>query len=94
MSAHIISNITFNANKSKLLCYNVVNGNGEGIVVVDSDKTFMELHLHKHCRLKYYRHSCDLFQLSNRVINDFRVCDSSTLDSRHRTYCMHMGCEI
>ena len=29
------------------------------------------------------------------MISDFRVCDSSTLDSLHRTYCMHMyGCEL
>ena len=27
--------------------------------------------------------------------SDFRVRDSSTLDSLHRTYCMHMyGCEL
>ena len=32
----------------------------------------------------------DLYQRSNWVISDFRVCDSSTLDSLHRTYCMHM----
>ena len=32
---------------------------------------------------------CDLYQRSNRVISDFRVCDSSELDSLHRTYCMH-----
>ena len=37
----------------------------------------------------------DLYQRSNWVISDFRVCDSSTLDSLHRTYCMHMyGCEL
>ena len=32
----------------------------------------------------------DLYQKSDWVISDFRVCDSSTLDSLHRTYCMHM----
>ena len=37
----------------------------------------------------------DLYQRSNWVISDFRVCDSSTLDSLHQTYCMHMyGCEL
>ena len=37
----------------------------------------------------------DLYQRSNWVISDFRVCDSSTLDCLHRTYCMHMyGCEL
>ena len=37
------------------------------------------------------------YQRSNRVLSDFtcRVCDSSTLDSLHKTYCMHMyGCEL
>ena len=37
----------------------------------------------------------DLYQRNNWVISDFRVCDSNTLDSLHRTYCMHMyGCEL
>ena len=38
---------------------------------------------------------CDLYQRSNWVISDFRVCDSETLDRLHMTYCMHMyGCEL
>ena len=38
---------------------------------------------------------CDFYQRSNAIINDFRVCNSETLDSLHRTYCMHMyGCEL
>ena len=38
---------------------------------------------------------CDLYKRSNWVISDFRVCDSSTLYSLHRAYCMHMyGCEL
>ena len=38
---------------------------------------------------------CDLYKRSNWIISDFRACDSSTLDSLHRTYCMHMyGCEL
>ena len=37
----------------------------------------------------------NFYQRSNWVNSDFRVCDSSTLDSLHRTYCMHMyGCEL
>ena len=36
----------------------------------------------------------DLYQRSNWVISDFRVCDSSTLDSLHRTYCMDVSCGI
>ena len=33
---------------------------------------------------------CDLYQRSNLLISDFRVCDSQTLDCLHKTYCMHM----
>ena len=32
----------------------------------------------------------DLYQRSNWVISDFRVCDSNTLDSVHRAHCMHI----
>ena len=50
--------ITFNPNRSKLLCYNVdktgvlspIYLNGEMILVVDSDKTFRKLLLYKNCR--------------------------------------------
>ena len=36
----------------------------------------------------------DLYQIqrSNWVISDFRVCDSSTLDSLHRTYMVGHWC--
>ena len=38
---------------------------------------------------------CDLYQRSNLLISDFRVCDSQTLDCLHKTYCMHMyGSEL
>ena len=39
---------------------------------------------------------CDLYQLSNFLISDFRVCDCITLDSLFNTSCMHMlyGCEL
>ena len=95
--------ITFNPNNSKLLCYNVdetdvllpIYLNGEMIPVVDSDK-----HLENYISTNIAdRHIIDniydLYQRSNRVISDFRVCDSSTLDSLHCTYCMHMdGSEL
>ena len=38
---------------------------------------------------------CDLYQRSSLLISDFRVCDSITLDSVHKIYCMHMyGSEL
>ena len=39
--------------------------------------------------------TCDLYQRSNLLINQFRPCNSETLDILHMTYCMHMyGCEL
>ena len=36
-----------------------------------------------------------MYQRSNLLISDFRVCDSQTLDCLHKTYCMHMyGSEL
>ena len=95
--------ITFNPNKSKLLCYNVDEAddippiylNGEVIPSVGSDK-----HLGNYISTDIADRNIvdsvyDLYQRSNWVISDFRVCDSSTLDSLHRSYCMHMyGCEL
>ena len=95
--------ITFNPNKSKLLYFNVDDTdviprtylNSEVIPVVDSDK-----HLGNHISTyitdrNIIDNICDLYQISNRVISDFRVYDSNALDSLHRTYCMHMyGCEL
>ena len=92
-----------NPNKSKLLCYNADEAvdippiylNGEVIPSVSSDK-----HLGNYISTNIADRNIvvnvyDLYQRSNWVISDFRVCDSSTLDSLHRTYCMHMyGCEL
>ena len=33
---------------------------------------------------------CNLYQRSNLLISDFRVCDSRNLDCLHKTYSMHM----
>ena len=95
--------ITFNANKSKLLCFNVddtdvipqIYLNGEVIPVVDSDKQTGNYISTNITERNIIDNICDLYQRSNRVISDFRVCDSNALDSLHRTYCMHMyGCEL
>ena len=95
--------ITFNPNKSKLLCYNAdLTGvvpqlylNGEIIPVVESDKhlgNYISTNIHDR---NIIGSVSDLYQRSNWVISDFRACDSNTLDNFHRTYCMHMyGCEL
>ena len=95
--------ITFNRNKSKLLCFNVDHTdvipqtylNGEVIPVVDSDKHLGNYISTNITDRNIIDNICDLYQRSNRVISDFRVCDSNALDSLYRTYCMHMyGCEL
>ena len=38
---------------------------------------------------------CDLYQRSNLLISDFKVCDSQTLDCLHKTCCVYMyGSEL
>ena len=69
--------------------------NGEMIPVVDSDKYLGNCISTKIADRHIIDNIYDLYQQSNRVISDFRVCDSSTLDSLQRTYCMHMyGSEL
>ena len=69
--------------------------NGEVIPVVDSDKHLWSYISTNITDRNIIDNICDLYQRSNRVISDFRVCDSNALDSLHRTYCMHTyGCEL
>ena len=65
------------------------------IPVVDSDKHLGNYISTNITDRNIIDNICDLYQRSNSVISDFRVCDSNALDSLHRTYCMHMyGCEL
>ena len=65
------------------------------IPVVDSDKHLGNFISTNIADRNITENVCDLYKRSNWIISDFRVCDSSTLDSLHRTYCMHMyGCEL
>ena len=96
-------NIVFNSSKTKLLCYNKdpqtvippIYLNGEQVSVVEHEK-----HLGNFLSTNIYDRNiisnvCDLYQRSNLLISDFRVCDCITLDSLFNTYCMHMyGCEL
>ena len=89
---------TFNSNKSTLLCFNVDDTDvipqtylsGEVIPIVDSDNYLGNYISTNITDRNIFGNICDLYQRSNRVINDFRVCDSNALGSLHRTYCMHM----
>ena len=69
--------------------------NDEVIPVVDSDKHLGNYLFTNITHKNIIDNICDLYQRSNRVISDFRVCDSNALDSLHRTYGMHMySCEL
>ena len=38
---------------------------------------------------------CDLYQRTDLLISDCRICDSIAFDSLHKNYCMHMyGSEL
>ena len=84
--------ITFTPTKSKLLCFNASNAVTPPIKL--NDKPASVVHKNKH--LGNYisdsihdRHIlnnvCDLFQRSNLIFNQFRSCDSETLDRLHKT---------
>ena len=83
---------TFNPNKSKQLCYNAdltsnvpqVYLNGEKIPVVDSGKHLGNFITTNIADRNITENVCALYKRSNWIISDFRVCDSSTLDSLHR----------
>ena len=95
--------ITFNQNKSKLLCFNVDDIDaispicliGKVIPVADSDK-----HLGNYISTNITDRNIkdniyDLNQRSNVVISDFSAYDSicNTRDSLHITYYMYNGCD-
>ena len=95
--------ITFNPSKTKLLCFNMkleskvppIYLNGERVSIVENEK-----HLGNYVSTDIEDRNiiadvCDLYQRSNLLISDFRACDSITLDSLHKIYCMHMyGSEL
>ena len=89
--------IVFNPSKTKLLCFNLdqlseippIYLNGVQISIVEHEK-----HLGNYVSTISDRNIianvCDLYQRSNLLISDFRVCDSQTLDCLHKTDCMHI----
>ena len=68
---------------------------GEKNPVVDSDKHLENFISTNIVDRNITENVCDLYKRINWVFSDFRVYYSSTLDSLHRTYCMHMyECEL
>ena len=90
--------ITFNPSKTKLLCFNMklesnvppIYLNVERVSIVEHEKHLGNYVSTDIADRNIIADICDLYQLSNLLISDFRVCDSITLNSLHRIYCMHM----
>ena len=95
--------IVFNSLKTKLLCFNLDSlsevspryQNGVQISIVEHEKHLGNYVSTNISDRNIIANVCDLYQRSNLLISDFRVCDSQTLDCLHKTYCMHMyGSEL
>ena len=95
--------IVFNPSKTKLLCFNLdplsaippIFINGVQISIVEHEKHLGNYVSTNISDRNIIANVCDLYQRSNLLISDFRVCDSQTLDCLHKTYCMHMyGSEL
>ena len=95
-------NIIFNSSKTKLLCYNKdpqtvirpIYLNGEQVSVVEHEKhlgNFLTTNIDDR---NIISNVCDLYQMSNLLISDFRVCDCIALDSLFNTYfvCKVVNC--
>ena len=91
--------ITFNPEKSKLICFNASSSEITpiylNVTVVNKDKHLGNTILTDIYDRNIISNVCDFYQGSNSVISDFSICDSETLDKVHSTFCMHMyGCEL
>ena len=96
-------NIPFNPSKTKLLCFNMkleskipqIYLNGERVSIVEHEKHLGNYVSTYIADRNIIADVCDLYQRSNLLISDFRVCDSITVDILHKMYCMHMyGSEL
>ena len=69
--------------------------NGEKVSIVEHEKHLGNYVATDIADRNMIANVCDLYQRSNLLISDFRVCDSIDLDSLHKIYCMHMyGSEL
>ena len=69
--------------------------NGEKVSIVEHEKHLGNYVSTDIADRNVIANVCDLYQCSNLLISDFRVCDSITLDNLHKIYCMHMyGSEL
>ena len=89
--------IVFNPSKTKLLCFNLdllnevppIYLNGVLVSIVEHEKLLGNYVCTNINDKNTTTNECDLYQRSNLLISDFRVCDSQTLDCLHTTYYRH-----
>ena len=98
-----MSQCCFQSFKTKLLCFNLdllcevplIYLNGVQVSKVEHEKhidNYVSINISD---INMIANVCDLYQRSNLLISDFRLCDSRNLDCLHTTYCMHMyGSEL
>ena len=84
--------ITFNPSKTKLWCFNLkleskvppIYLNAERVSIVKNEK-YLGNYVSTDIEDRNINTDvCDLYQRSNLLISDFRVCDSITLDTLHK----------
>ena len=69
--------------------------NGETVSIVEHEKHFLNYVTTDIGGRNIIVNVYDLYQRSNLLISNFRVCDSMALDSIHKIYCVHMyGSEL
>ena len=69
--------------------------NGETVSIVEHEKHFLNYVATDIGGRNIIANVYDLYQRSNLLISNFRVCDSMALDSIHKIYCVHMyGSEL
>ena len=94
--------ITFNPTKSKLICFNANIDHAPHTIWKDQpvSDVFKDKHFGNYISKSINdRHiienTCHLYQRSNQLISQFRLCNRETHDRLHMTYCMHMyGSEL
>ena len=89
--------IVFNPSKTKLLRFNLdplrdvppIYLSEVQVSIAEHEKLFVNYVSTNISDRNIISNLCDLYQRSNLLISDIRVCDSQTLDCLHKTYCMH-----
>ena len=93
-----MSQYCFQSFKTKLLCFNLDLLCEVPLIYINRvqvSKVEHEKHIDNYVSINIsdinmIANVCDLYQRSNLLISDFRLCDSRNLDCLHKTSSMHM----